>query len=602
MCEDVLFSAMSYIFSGNVRKIKNKLYHYSVGGGISTSTDRQEIKNTTDMEIRAGQYQVYSLLLDWLEKENYPVDTISDELKSVKDKVAPNILHTLLHRCVPEKRREYLSHIAEYWPKEDFIDSFIDDVFDSWHAEPTDAISSLQGCEYTQTTRKEIKTVGMFYHRLANGGVERVMSLLAPIWERAGYRVVVITGQKETPYDYDLPLNTKRVILGEKFASKQDRAKRFRQIIRENQIDAMVYHAWLGPDFLQDSVVIKGEGIPLIVYAHGDSSDPYRWSSGYQTAQHTAYCPADMVVALSETDCAWWKALGYRSVQVVNPVTFPWEEVVPASLHSANILCVSRLGEEKQFEDAFSIARLVHQKIPEAKLIFVGKSETEAQDKTIREKIKREGMSDYVCMEGFHLDVRPYYKEAAVFLSTSRSEGYPMTFVESKAFGIPMVAYDLTNIDVLRNPKGVTVVPQRDIYGAAEAIIQLLQDDELRREMGRQARQSAEEIYQTDLADTWKNIFSLSLTPAEKKEKTPLETAIYRVVDTVFRRAVSADFGTAEFSKITHSTAYRVGRLVTYIPRQIKIFCSICKNRGFFEGMAFIKEKLRLLPQAIKRF
>ena len=145
------------------------------------------------------------------------------------------------------------------------------------------------------------------------------MSLLAPIWERAGYRVVVITGQKETPYDYDLPLNTKRVILGEKFASKQDRAKRFRQIIRENQIDAMVYHAWLGPDFLQDSVVIKGEGIPLIVYAHGDSTGPYSWSSGYQTAQHTAYCPADMVVALSETDCAWWKALGYRSVQVVNP-------------------------------------------------------------------------------------------------------------------------------------------------------------------------------------------------------------------------------------------------------------------------------------------
>lgn len=606
MCEDVLFSAMIYIFCRKVEKINDKLYNYSVGGGVSTDDEKLEIKSDADMEIRAGQFQVYSLLLKWLQEENYPVDTISYELEDIRNRIVPNILYTLLHRCIPKRRKEYLSHIARYWPKEDFINEYIGYVFDSWQADPVEALDALKGSEYTKIIRKEIKTVGMFYHRLANGGVERVMSLLASIWESAGYRVVVITEQKETPYDYDLPLDTKRVVLGEKFAANRARAKRFRQVIRDNHIDAMVYHAWLGSNFLQDAIVVKSEGIPLIVHTHSASDEPYGWAGGYQVAQHKAYSLADAVITLSEADRIWWKALGYKAVQVVNPSTYDLREIATAPLTSKNILCVSRLSEEKQFEDAFKIARLVQQKVPEAKLVFVGKSETEEQDEAIRQKLEQEGMSDYICMEGFHRNVRPYYRDASVFLSTSSIEGFGMTFIESKIFGLPMVAYDLTNIDALRNPEGAIVVPQRDAYGAAEAIVRLLQDDELRRELGRQARQSVEELYQEDLAVAWKNIFDLSLQPIEEKDKSPLETAIYRVVDTVFRRASSAGFGTLQYSggvyAVTHSTAYRVGRLITYFPRQVKDFVIICKGRGFSAGIAFIKEKLRTIPQVIKRF
>lgn len=60
---------------------------------------------------------------------------------------------------------------------------------------------------------KKIKTIGMYYHRIYNGGVERVIGCLSKIFDERGYKLVIITDEPENELDYELPKDAKRVVL-----------------------------------------------------------------------------------------------------------------------------------------------------------------------------------------------------------------------------------------------------------------------------------------------------------------------------------------------------------------------------------------------------
>lgn len=58
---------------------------------------------------------------------------------------------------------------------------------------------------HQRATPTEKKTVGIFYHRYFNGGVERVISQQIPIFLKLGYRVVLFTEQVCPEKEYPLP-------------------------------------------------------------------------------------------------------------------------------------------------------------------------------------------------------------------------------------------------------------------------------------------------------------------------------------------------------------------------------------------------------------
>ena len=123
-------------------------------------------------------------------------------------------------------------------------------------------------------------------------------------------------------------------------------------------------------------------------------------------------------------------------------------------------------------------------------------------------------------MVGFKSDVLPYYNESDILLCTSRFEGFGLTLMESKVCGVPMVCYELPNLDIMRNSKGMIIVEQQDVKAAADAIVKILKDDKYKKALGREARESVEEFYQIELTDIWDNIFKQTLIP--NGEKTPL--------------------------------------------------------------------------------
>ena len=83
-----------------------------------------------------------------------------------------------------------------------------------------------------------------------------------------------------------------------------------------------------------------------------------------------------------------------------------------------------------------------------------------------------------------------------IFLMPSIQEAFGLMAVESMACGTPVIVFEGTALqDVIKAPLGGLAIPSRDSRALAEAIKQLLENDEFRYKLSRQARQIAEREY-----------------------------------------------------------------------------------------------------------
>lgn len=86
---------------------------------------------------------------------------------------------------------------------------------------------------------------------MRNGGVERVISLLAPIWIGLGYDVVFFTDEEPTENDFSLPSCVGRVALPTSIDIHPDETYKRIAVLREsiikNDIDIFIHNASSSP-------------------------------------------------------------------------------------------------------------------------------------------------------------------------------------------------------------------------------------------------------------------------------------------------------------------------------------------------------------------
>ncbi|MBR5110891.1 MAG: glycosyltransferase [Clostridia bacterium] len=538
MAEDMLLTLMLLSVTSRYERINTKLYNYSCGGGMSTANS--DISSSARVKLYGEVSLLLRLQKEWMEQMPNPPSNSEAGIGAFRRQVNETFLGNLLYSCAPSKRKEMLEWIGAGIPQKDFFEALMEYLYVDKRFPVEDAVVALRGSLVTKPTIKEVKTVGMYYYRLYNGGIERVMSLLSVVLKRAGYRVVIVTEEGPTDLDYPLPEDVWHVRLGKGFSSELERAAHWQTVIEDEKIDAMIYHSWLDPNLLLDSLAIKSTGASLLVHTHSSADfaltiPDHRWAR-----QDRVYALADCIVTLSEIDRAWWKALGYRCASVPNPCTFDLEKVKPVSLESQDVLWVGRLDPMKQYEEAFEIAEIVHRELPDFRLHILGKAETQEETDRIVNSLYERKMYSYIIYEGFTQNVLPYYKRASVLLSTSSCEGFPMTFLESKAHGIPMVAYDLPYVDMVRHPRGILVVPQKDRMAAARKIIALLKNPSLRDALGQEARHSVEDFYRVPLEEVWQGILNGAVTVDDAQEDPAREN---------LRMAMSRAFDVLEVGK-----------------------------------------------------
>ncbi len=138
-------------------------------------------------------------------------------------------------------------------------------------------------------------------------------------------------------------------------------------------------------------------------------------------------------------------------------------------------LYVGRISPHKGVHLLLKAFDVVLKKIPDAKLLIVGKQTFNNYAKKLRRLA--EGNPKSIIFTGFVPDEElPYYYAACdVYATASLWEGFNMPIVEAQACGKPVIAFDLgPHPEVVK--KGRLIKP-KDVKGFADAILKILEKD-----------------------------------------------------------------------------------------------------------------------------
>ena len=143
---------------------------------------------------------------------------------------------------------------------------------------------------------------------------------------------------------------------------------------------------------------------------------------------------------------------------------------------------VARMSAAKQPGDVLRTVRLLRDRGVDAALILVGDGPERAR---LEEQARGLDLVEGVHFVGFQNDVGPWFHAFDVLLLPSRSEGTPVSAIETLASGRPVVATDVGGTrDVVENGVSGFIVPFGDVEAGADRLEQLARDGGLRTRMG----------------------------------------------------------------------------------------------------------------------
>jgi glycosyltransferase involved in cell wall biosynthesis len=131
-----------------------------------------------------------------------------------------------------------------------------------------------------------------------------------------------------------------------------------------------------------------------------------------------------------------------------------------------------------------AIQRVVRSR-PDAKLVICGFGYP-FEISRVRAMIESLGLAEAVLLEGFRQDVADLLEASDVLLVPSQSgESFGLTIVEAMSHQVPVIATRVGGIpEVLQDGEGGFLVAPDDVDELAERILQLLNDEALRRQQG----------------------------------------------------------------------------------------------------------------------
>ncbi|TYP57817.1 glycosyltransferase family 4 protein [Thermosediminibacter litoriperuensis] len=147
---------------------------------------------------------------------------------------------------------------------------------------------------------------------------------------------------------------------------------------------------------------------------------------------------------------------------------------------------VARLVPEKGHEFAIRAMPGILERFPGARLILVGDGPHKGYLEDLCEKLQ---VKDKVIFLGFRKDVENVAGAFDVVLMPSVNEALGLALLETMALGKPVIASEVGGIpEVIKNGYNGILVPPGNVEVLTEKVIELLCWEELRRSLGREAK------------------------------------------------------------------------------------------------------------------
>jgi glycosyltransferase involved in cell wall biosynthesis len=165
----------------------------------------------------------------------------------------------------------------------------------------------------------------------------------------------------------------------------------------------------------------------------------------------------------------------------------PTDSTISAEAAPPMIIWVGTLRPLKRIDLQLRILKKVLKKLPDTQLLVVGAGEEETALRVLSTKLQIEGSVRFL---GMRYDIPDLLRSASIFLSCSETEGLPTALLEAQAVGLPVLATDIAPHREALAPKlHPYLFEHTELDKAADSIVQMLRDSDVRHTLGRSARQ-----------------------------------------------------------------------------------------------------------------
>ena len=222
----------------------------------------------------------------------------------------------------------------------------------------------------------------------------------------------------------------------------------------------------------------------------------------------------DAYVVLTDADAADYRrdlpGIDTRLTVIRNAGSWP-VSAEPAPLEAKVVVAAGRLAARKgqrRLIKAFAPVAAAH---PDWQLHLYGQG---GKRKPLRAFVRELGLQSQVRFRGYSDDLPAVLRNASVYAMASRWEGFPLVLIEAMSVGLPLIAFDCPRGpgEIIRHRENGLLVENGRVHDYTRGLLELVEDAELRRRLGRQALRDAEGYTIESIAADWERLFDTLAT------------------------------------------------------------------------------------------
>ena len=343
------------------------------------------------------------------------------------------------------------------------------------------------------------------------GGVQKVLSVRTNYFiEKFNYEIDILTqnsGNQNLFFNFNKKIGFYDMILtGNKISKIVNYRNEILKQIAISKPDFVIIcdfglKAFLIPFLFQTK-------IPIIFEAHGSIyNEPIAIKNSFTTNilrkikyefRSFSAKQFDYFVALSQESLSEWN--NKNGIVIPNPIENISDKI--ALLDNKKIIVVARHSYEKGIDRLSPIWNIVSKKHPDWQLNIYGKGDENLEFNHLSNK-KNINFLEPV------KNINDKYLESSICLMTSRSEAFPLVLLEAMSCGLPIIAYDcpIGPRAIIQNNENGFLIPDGNINLFAEKLSELIDNENLRKTIGQQAKISIEKYNIDTIMQTWNELF-----------------------------------------------------------------------------------------------
>lgn len=189
---------------------------------------------------------------------------------------------------------------------------------------------------------------------------------------------------------------------------------------------------------------------------------------------------------------------------IYNPCVFD-ENYTNYDKASKTIVSAGHFFYAKGFDLTVEVAARVFAKHPDWKWELYG-------DGTLKDEIyksaEEKGLTDNLLFMGRTNEIEEVYKKAAMYVLTSRTEGFGLVLTEAKSLNLPTVSFDIDfgPREIIENGKSGYLIKAFDVDKMADCICELIENSEKRISFAEHARDNLNKFSFENFAKEWYEI------------------------------------------------------------------------------------------------